>query len=427
MTRALPAALARILPADTAQSATVETTVEEAALAAGLGAAAAARLGQAVEEVYVFVALRAPGSSFGIEVRDRHWRVEARLRCRLPTEALHWFNVTQPIDVADAAALDALGLLLASRLVDRLAVALDADGSVVLTLEQVRSYPMPAESAVAPAPVPGGRLAPGPADGPAMAGLAALFRRRFGIAVPRPFVADGLACDMAAAGDLSALVQRDGSGAIRGGIAWHLRSDRLAELFGPVTADDDPEAAAALVEGVLTALDGTGVTMVFAEERGPGFPVAEFDCLGRLGARPLHFRVVAEDGGALSWVDSVSRPFLSVFYEALALDRGMRDAPPAADSRPAQALLAAEIDRVASRVTLRPLVDGADLPDLVARHVDRFADEGLDDFRFETDHGVPWQGRIGPDLMQAGFFPRVVLPRGGVGDVVVWERDWLPD
>ena len=80
------------------------------------------------------------------------------------------------------------------------------------------------------------------------------------------------------------------------------------------------------------------------------------------------------------------------------------------------------------------LLDGKDVLDTVTsdytanieRHVERFADEGLDDFRFETDHGVPWQGRLGPDLMRAGFFPRVVLPHGGLGDVIVWERDWLP-
>lgn len=426
MNRPKPAALTRILAADTGQSADVQTAVERAALACGLDAPAAARLGQAVEEVFVFVATRAPGSSFGVEVQDRYWRIDARLRCRLPTEALHWFNVTQPIDVADPEALDALGLLLASRLVDRLAVSLDPDGGVLLTLEQVRSYPMPTE-APPPAAMPPSDTGPELADAGAVGGLAALFRRRFGMAVPRPFVANGLAQDMAAAGDLQALVLRDAGGWVRGGIAWSLRSTRLAEVLGPVTADDDPADAAALVEAVLAQLHGTGVTMIFAEERGPGFPQPEFDCLGRLGARPLHFRVVAEDGGALAWADQVSRPFLSVFYEALALDRGLRDAPEADANRPAQGLLAAEIDRVASRVTLRPLLDGVDMPELVVRHIDRFAGEGLDDFRFETDHGIAWQGRIGRDLMQAGFFPRVVLPHGGLGDVIVWERDWMPD
>ena len=300
------AAMAQILAADTAQAADVEQAVERAAVAAGLDPAAAARLGQAVEEVFVFVATRAPGSSFGIEVRDRRWRIDARLRCRLPTEALHWFNITQPIDVADPASLDALGLLLASRLVDRLEVGLDPDGGVVLTLEQTRSYPMPEEGQpLAALPVAGPPVA---ADPTAMAGLAALFRRRFGMAVPRPFLANGLAQDMAQAGDVSALVLRDAGGWVQGGIAWTLRSTRLAEVLGPVTAGDDPVAAAALVEALLARLAGTGIAMVYAEERGPGFPEAEFDCLGRLGSRPLHFRVVAEDGGAAAWADDGRRP-----------------------------------------------------------------------------------------------------------------------
>lgn len=425
MRQASPQTLAQILPADVTRSAEVQASVERAAAACRLDPAAAARLGQAVEEVFVFVAARAPGSSFAVEVRDRRWRVEARLRCRLPAADLHWFNVTQPIDVADPEALEALGLLLASRLVGKLSVALDPDGGVVLTLEQVHDYAMPGD-ALGGETLPGGDSRPARADGSALAGLAALFRRRFGIAVPRPFVANALAQDMAAAGDLAAMVLRDGGGWVRAGIAWTMRSPRLAEVLGPVAVDDDPATAAALVDGALEALRGTGVTMIFAEERGPGFPEAEFDCLGRLGSRALHFRVVAEDGGALSWADQVTRPFLSVFYEALALDRGLRDAPEPQAARPEKGLLAVEIDRVASRVTLRPLLDGADLVALIERHVERFADEGLDDFRFETDHGVPWQGRLGPDLMRAGFFPRVVLPHGGLGDVIVWERDWLP-
>ncbi|BBK36910.1 hypothetical protein STAQ_19880 [Allostella sp. ATCC 35155] len=425
MRQASPQALARILAADVSRSADVQASVAQAATGCRLDPSAAARLGQAVEEVFVFVATRAPGSSFAIEVRDRHWRVEARLRCRLPAADLHWFNVTQPIDVADPDALEALGLLLASRLVGRLSVALEPDGGVVLSLEQIRSYAMPGE-ALGGETLPGGDSRPERADAAAIAGLAALFRRRFGMAVPRPFVANALAQDMAGAGDLAALVLRDGGGWVRAGIAWTMRSPRLAEVLGPVVADDDPATAAVLVEATLAALRGTGVTMIFAEERGPAFPEVEFDCLGRLGSRPLHFRVVAEDGGALSWADPVTRPFLSVFYEALALDRGVRDAPEPEGERPARGLLAVEIDRVASRVTLRPLLDGADLVALIERHVERFADEGLDDFRFETDHGVPWQGRLGPDLMRAGFFPRVVLPHGGLGDVIVWERDWLP-
>ncbi|ROQ02049.1 anti-sigma regulatory factor (Ser/Thr protein kinase) [Stella humosa] len=425
MTRA-PAALARILAADPAQAAELEAGVERAALACGLDAPAAARLAQAVEEVFVFVATRAPGTSFGVELRDRRHRIDARLRCRLPTEALHWFNITQAIDVSDPDALDALGLLLASRLVDRLSVSLDPDGGILLTLEQARQYPIPAEGD-GPSPAPAALVdAPAAAVGASVPGLARLFRQRMGISVPRQFQADGLVRDLVEAGDLSALVVHDAAGHVQGGVAWTQRQPKLVEMLGPVTAGDDPAVAAVLVEAAILALAGSGVAMIYAEERGPGFPEAEFDCLGQLGSRPLHFRVIAEDVGAVTWADSVTRPFLAVFYEALGLARGVSDAPAAAVDRPERALLAAEIDRVASRVTLRPLLDGTDLPTLIAEHVDRFAGEGLDDFRFETDHGVPWQGGIGRDLMQAGFFPRVVLPHGGLGDVIVWERDWMP-
>ena len=196
MVRGSSVDVARTFDADPAASAEVETAVERAAREFGLDAGAAARLGQAVEEVFVHVATRASGSAFGLTLRDRHHGVEARLVCRLPSDELHWFNLTQPIDVEDAASLEALGLLLASRLVDRLSVDLDPDGGVRLVLEQLRKYPAP-DDPVEPAPDRAGLpVRPEPADDAAMAMLARLFRRRLGMAVPWMFQADGLAVEI---------------------------------------------------------------------------------------------------------------------------------------------------------------------------------------------------------------------------------------
>lgn len=139
----------------------------------------------------------------------------------------------------------------------------------------------------------------------------------------------------------------------------------------------------------------------------------------------MHFRALRTDEGGVAWTDPASRPFLQVFHEQLGIGRVLRDAPADGTARLPRALLAADIDRIASRVTLRPLVDGADLPALIDAHVERFTGEGLDDFRFETDHGVPGQPRLGRELLRAGFAPRVVLPGAGKGDVLVWERDWM--
>ncbi|MGE0714540.1 MAG: hypothetical protein AB7P02_03775 [Alphaproteobacteria bacterium] len=423
MTEASRPILERRFSAVPTESAAVQAAVEQAALARDLDASGAARLGQAVEEVMAFIATRAPGSDFAVEVRDRRHAIEARARCRLAADAMHWFNMTQPIDVADPTAMQALELLMVSRLVDRLSVALDPDGDAVLTLEMARQYvASPAEPAVQPGP-PGD---PKPADAATMAGLARLFRRRFGVGIPPAFQADGLAVDLLASGELSALVATDAAGRVVAGLAWRARTPRLIEMVGPVSAKEDPNLAGRLVAALLETLDGTGAAMVVAEERGPGFPAGEFDCLGQLGSRPIHFRALPGDSAGVSWVDAASRPFLAVFYEGLALHRTLRDVGAPAATRPARALLAAEIDRLASRVTLRPLVDGADLPALIDAHVERFAGEGLDDFRFETDHGVPWQAALGRELLAAGFAPRVVLPYAGTGDVLVWERDWMP-
>jgi hypothetical protein len=72
-------------------------------------------------------------------------------------------------------------------------------------------------------------------------------------------------------------------------------------------------------------------------------------------------------------------------------------------------------------VTLRPLIDGRDMPALLASHVDLCRRDGVEHILLETDHGIGWHARLGVAIRAAGFVPRLLLPNAATGDVLVWE------
>src|SRR5262245_59615744 len=128
------------LSADPALAATVRSAAQAAALGFGLDAGAAGELAQSLDEVFGFVASTRPGTAFHVSVADRRHCAYVHVRCDLPREDLHWLSAVRPIDVDDDDAMRGLGLMLASRLVDRFSVGFDAVGSVVLRLSKDRPY-----------------------------------------------------------------------------------------------------------------------------------------------------------------------------------------------------------------------------------------------------------------------------------------------
>lgn len=77
----------RDLAADPALAPSVQATVEQAALGYGLDASGAARLGQAVEEVFVDAATRAHGSSSRSRsaTAGTRWKSGWAAACRRPS------------------------------------------------------------------------------------------------------------------------------------------------------------------------------------------------------------------------------------------------------------------------------------------------------------------------------------------------------
>ncbi|MEO0036562.1 MAG: hypothetical protein RLZZ501_2585, partial [Pseudomonadota bacterium] len=158
---------------------------------------------------------------------------------------------------------------------------------------------------------------------------------------------------------------------------------------------------------------------------GPDFPADWFESLGSLaatgGARPVLFRQLHEDPGAVSWAGPELTPFLAAHYAALGLPRRLV-APTESGPGGPSSVLSAVTRREEGSAVLRPALPGTDCADNIARHCRHLEHSGFADLRGEIDLGQSWQAGFVPGLLAAGFAPRFVIPHGGEGDLLVLQR-----
>jgi hypothetical protein len=56
-------------------------------------------------------------------------------------------------------------------------------------------------------------------------------------------------------------------------------------------------------------------------------------------------------------------------------------------------------------------------------HLALFRQEGLAGVFFEMDLGLPWHAEFTAPLLDTGFSPRLVIPYGGDGDILVFQAE----
>lgn len=412
------------LPAAPAFVAPAAHLVEGIGAAFGMPAETARALALASEEVIAFVAGQsAPGGRVTLDCRDRRYRMSVEISLPAAGFDPRMFNLTQAVSPeAGETDLDHLGLLLAARMVDEFAFVRDG-GRIRLLLHKLRPYPrlVPSETA-APPPEPSAPWHLAPAT-PERLGL--LARLAAGPAAPAFLAQPGRLADMVAVGDLDGLVAQTADGAVLGGALWQ-PSGRIVELFGPWRAAGAPAGIeTALVEACLIAVARGPALGVISRVSGPDFPADWFERLGNLaaagGARPVLFRQLHEDPGAVSWAGPDLTPFLAAHYAELGLPRRLVTPAEGGPGGPSS-VLSAVTRREEGSAVLRPALAGADCADNIARHCRHLERSGFADLRGEIDLGQGWQAGFVPGLLAAGFVPRFVIPHGGEGDLLVLQR-----
>lgn len=407
--------------------------VEKSASAMGLAQRESAALSLATEEIFAYLC-RIGASDQEMEIRclDGKYYVQAEFSCPVKSMNLRFFNITASVSPDDEESLDQMGLLIASRFVDRLQVKERPGGGILLSLVKEKTYP-PLQEAPCP---PSSPLKHFSIARPEPEILKIFVQKVHGcysaLRLPPFFRFPGKLVDMVAAGEYEAAIALGPQGQVGGGIIWNWFSRKTVGCFGPYIFGQEPGSSMpeTLLEACIAAIGKTyavGLVNTFPTEQ---LPKEHFELLGSLTLYDEHgsgtpitarFRQMQEDPGTSSWCHPDMEGFLREQYEKLILPREIMPVKDQGEAGNPFSVLSAQFDRPQKRVTLHPILSGKDAEGNIADHLKLFRKEGVHNILFEMDLGNSWHTHFTPGLLRNGFTPRVVIPYGGDGDRVVFQ------
>ncbi|MBU8539526.1 hypothetical protein [Falsiroseomonas tokyonensis] len=390
--------------------------VRGAGAAGGIEARLADRLALIAEEV---LAASPPGAGpVSLALHDRRHAV--RLELGFPTADLDLAGLDQARmrDPED----DAVGLYLAARLADQLTTEPVGRSGLLLGFNLARGY---APRSLDPPPPGLGPLAGAPVD-PDDATLALLvdWAEAEGLGGAGFRIAPRV-LDQRAAGELFARVALDARRRPIGGLLWQPFGRRMMALSGPALLLPPGPAcealAIALLDAALGALARGSIQGLVVLDAAPDMPRDAFEVVGHLPdaagtPQPVLFRALEEDPGGIAWVPPLLRDWVTRSVRRLGLGRDLGEPPP--PGRATGAVMAAETDRAAGRVTLRPLLAAGDAAAVAAGNVALFRGQGFGQFRAVLDLGQPGHAAFAEGLVQAGLAPAALIP-DAAGDLLL--------
>ncbi len=421
------------LPLEPAYTRLAALFSQEAAQALGLDRPQAMKLALAAEEVFTYLADQAgAGEGVILELSGGGYLVELKVLFTSRQLDLSVFNLTARPSLDDEAGLSRLGLLLASRSVERFSILADSGEQMGLAFSKEKSYPAPADEEPPPTrPLADFQVVePSPQQAKDLARLIpAHYPSHF---YPSSFTIPGKLADMVCLGDYRAVAACDSQGRLGGCLVWRNLGPFLMQSYGPYLFGQPPDSplAQALVEACVEHLAKGKEVGLIARYPTPELPAGYFEPLGELdyirpdGSRlpwPHFYRQLKEDPGAQIWAHPELREFLEETHRRLFLAREIHYTRPEGERRPQHSVLGAHLDRGQGHVSLRPLWDGTDIAANLSRHLEVLQGEGLANILMLLDLGVPWQSNLVPALLEQRFQPRLILPYGGVSDLVVFQ------
>lgn len=412
----------------------VTSFVEKAAIAFGLGKTEALKLTLAAEEIFQHLCHIDLSDDRLVEVRctGGGYYVRTDFTFSVTDLDMRAFNITTKLSFSDDADMEQMGLLIASRSVDRFTVVRDMENRFRLTLIKEKVYPPPEEEPVTSVKVleKFSLRTPGPEE---LKLLAHLVKRYYPHqTLPDIFDYPGKLADMVQEGDLRATVVVGSSGEIGGGSLWRRIGTKAVEWFGPYLFDQLPDSgmADALLEDCIGAIARTPAAVLINQFPTSEFPRRHFEYLGsiRISAeggtlisREAWARLMQEDLGHVVWVHPELDEFVSHEYERLVLPRETRYIKEQGEQRSLYSVLLTTFDRPHGNATIEPVWFGTDYESNLVRHLELLRREGIPHVFFILDMGQSWQADFTPGLLRNGFKPCFILPYAGAGDQVIFQ------
>jgi len=413
----------------------VNSFVETAAVAFCLGRTEALALTLAAEEVFQYLCRRVlpEGQQVDLICSGGGYFVRLEFAFTASDLDLRAFNITATASLSDEAGLEEMGLLLASRSVDRFKVVRGPGQVIKLTLTKEKVYAAQAAHPTLAPPKMLEKFALRTPDSEELKLMALLIASHYdNQMLPGFFAYPGKLVDMAQGGELRSSAAIGPAGEMGGGIFWRWIGAKGVECFGPYLFNQglDSPIPNALLDCCIGAIARTSAVMLISR-----YPTAEllhgqFEYLGstlthaRDGThmrRDAWARMLQEDIGSTVWVDPQLSDFVERQYSRLVLPREIRLVKNLGEQRPPHSVLLTTFERPRSSAWIEPISLGKDYETNLIQHMEFLQRDGILNVFFTLDLGQSWQAELTAGLLQQGFEPCLLLPYSGTGDEVVFQ------
>jgi hypothetical protein len=422
------------VPAEVAVLPVVTGFVENAGAAFGLGRQEVVELTLASEEVFSYIAtVLCPGAPVFIDAASGIYYLRVTFRFPVSELNLKSLNITSSVSLEGAGGLEEMGLIIATRFVDRLNISRTQSRKVNLDLIKEKRYE-PVEGLRGELKPLSGRIVIHEPPTEAATEFAAMVCRAFEEPVrPLFFRYPGKVADMVASGEYGLLTAVDEKEHPAGGLMFFHRTERLVQFYGPyaLAPADGHAAAEILTQALMSRIARTKVIgLVSFNTPAPGL-LPDFEELGALTfvrqdgppiEVPVFYRLLHEDPGGVAWVQEGLLPFLRAQYDRLVLAREINLVRDHGESAGDCSIFSADVEAGESRATIRPIWPGSDFEENLGRHIATFQERGILNILCEIDLGVSWHARVISPLLETGFVPRLVVPFAGKSDLVVFQH-----
>ncbi|MFP4285472.1 MAG: hypothetical protein ACLFQG_07980 [Desulfovermiculus sp.] len=417
------------IPADEAFLPLVTAFMDQAGEIFGLPEQETLSLHLAAEEIFLHVAhFVSPAEEVEISCGSISRGVRSVFAFPADTLDLGALNLTASFSVDQEMSMQRLGLFLAARAVDHLKVERPRRDLVRLIMEKEKPYSLN-ESFSSPPPATRSATDIRLAKADDMGQAAALISR-FHPHGPSPE-----ACkypqrlvDMHRGGEMSAFVGLDSTGLLGGALLWHWLSPQTVECYGPYLFGDGQgqDVAQALVEALIGHLGRSSCISLVNHCPAGSLPPGYFQKLGCLelgpkrSLRSVSIRMLKEDPGSLVWARSLLVDFLTSTYDRLALPREIHNPEWTAELEP-ESVFFSQLSQMENAAWLYPEIIGRDMEASLEKHVHLFAERNVANVFVRLDLGQSAHCELIEPLSRLGFEPRLVIPYGGQGDLLIYQ------
>ncbi len=332
--------------------------------------------------------------------------------------------------------LEEMGLLIASRFVDKFKIYENDDGSLSLLLIKEKSYPELTGDFQ-------GKISAEKSKkidiiAPDVEQVKLFATRVFNFCsngiLPDFFAYPGKVADMVFSGFYKILIAVNELGEIIGGIIWHNESPKLIEFFGSYSFESSNEGKIneKLIISMIEAVgksDAVGLYSRFAIEL---LSDEYFEVIGEIPfinaaqeriSLPVYFRQLKEDSGSIVWCDETIKDFLNNFYKELFLPRKIEIVRDFGEKMNENSVLSVNFIKSQNTAILHLILSGRDIEENLREHLTLIKDEGFKNIFFETDLGIAEQAYVIPALISNKFVPKLIIPCASTGDTLIFHLE----